>query len=240
MTEFWVKSFIELQDVDIRIKDLTIRLEILPKEMKSLIAKKDQLLASTQQAISNVKKLELAIKTKESEIAELNAKNDKLQQQSVMVKKNNEYQALLGEIALNKKKASEIETQVIALMDKLEPARVLAVQTKSANDARIKTAKEEFDELYAFGNQLKGEIAKLKESRKPLMKNIPISYLTRYNSLLANIKESHPIAPLNEDGICGACFMKVTLQTSSSLAKNGIAICDNCQCYLYDPKEIEE
>ena len=40
MTEFWVKSFIELQDIDIRIKDLTIRLEILPKEMKSLIAKK--------------------------------------------------------------------------------------------------------------------------------------------------------------------------------------------------------
>ena len=80
MTEFWVKSFIELQDIDIRIKDLTIRLEILPKEMKSLIAKKDQLLASTQAAISNVKKLELAIKTKESEVAELNLKNDKLQQ----------------------------------------------------------------------------------------------------------------------------------------------------------------
>ena len=104
-----LNSLLRLQELDLKIRNLEARLKMLPKEMKNLIAKRDELLAVTAAAADKVRQIELAIKAAEGEIAKLEEENKRLQQQSSLVKKNTEYQAMLAAIENNKKKISQIK-----------------------------------------------------------------------------------------------------------------------------------
>ena len=94
-----IRKLLKLQEADMRLKDMETRLETLPKEMNNIIAKRDKIAANTAEAVTVVKKIKLRIKQDEDLIAELESSSEKLRQQSAMVKKNNEYQAMLGQIA---------------------------------------------------------------------------------------------------------------------------------------------
>ena len=114
----WVQSLLELQANDLRIRDLEQRMKLLPSEMNELKAKRDRLVASTAAAAEAAHKGEREIKSAESEIARLTDESRKLQQQSAMVKKNTEYQAMLNTVALNKNRIGKLEGDVIELLDK--------------------------------------------------------------------------------------------------------------------------
>ena len=101
-----ITALLNLQSQDMRMRDLKLRLVSIPKELDKIIARRDALNADTAAAAEEVKKMELAIKAKEGEIQTLNAESTKLQQQSALVKKNNEYQAMLSGIAQNRKKSA--------------------------------------------------------------------------------------------------------------------------------------
>ena len=116
----WVQSLLKLQANDLRIRDLEQRMKLLPSEMNALKAKRDQLVASTSAAAEAAHKVEREIKSAESEIARLTDESRKLQQQSAMVKKNTEYQAMLNTVALNKNRIGKLEGDVIELLDKFE------------------------------------------------------------------------------------------------------------------------
>ena len=98
-------------------------------------------------------------------IEKLNAENKRLQQQSAMVKKNTEYQAMLGTIALNEKKVGDLESRELELMDRFEEARKAYRKIRQDNEAAVNAIRAEFDELVAFAGDLKKEIAQLKEER---------------------------------------------------------------------------
>jgi hypothetical protein len=105
--------------------------------------------------------MELAIKAEEAKIQTLNAESTKLQQQSALVKKNNEYQAMLSGIAQNKEKISAIEEELLIKFDELEALKTEALQVKRNNSAELRSAKQEFEELLAFSKTCEAEIKKL-------------------------------------------------------------------------------
>ena len=115
-------------------------MKLLPSEMNALKAKRDQLVASTSAAAEAAHKVEREIKSAESEIARLTDESRKLQQQSAMVKKNTEYQAMLNTVALNKNRIGKLEGDVIELLDKFEEEKARYRKIKAANDAAVKSA----------------------------------------------------------------------------------------------------
>ena len=135
----WVQALLEVQATDLRIRDLETRMSLLPGELTKLKEKRDKVAAGTAAAADAARKIERAIKANESEIARLTEESKKLQQQSAMVKKNTEYQAMLNTIALNKNKIGDLEGKVLELMDQFEAAKVNYRKVKTANDATIQT-----------------------------------------------------------------------------------------------------
>ena len=168
-----LRKLLKLQEADMRSKDMETRLETLPKEMNNLIAQRDKIAAGTAAAVTVVKKIKLRIQQDEDLIAELESASEKLRQQSAMVKKNNEYQAMLNAIELNKKKISEAEERILAAADELAEAKKSGAKIKFANDAEIKNLRVEFEELFNFSKVVKEEIAKLKAERPDLIRDIP-------------------------------------------------------------------
>lgn len=236
MTDPNLEPLLILQEADLRRKGMEQRLVLLPKEMDAIIARRDKLNASTAAAAELLKKEELAVKQCESEIARLTSESQKLQQQSALVKKNNEYQAMLGQIADNKRKVGELEELLLEKFDRVAELKENAEKIKRANAMELRNARTEFEELLEFSKTVKAEIAKAISDRPALTANVSDALLTAYNRLLKSKDGSVPLTKL-DNGCCGNCHMKVTLQTANELSKGKIEHCDNCQHLLYaDPE----
>ena len=232
MTDPNLEPLLILQEADLRRKGMEQRLVLLPKEMDAIIARRDKLNAATAAAAEAVKKEELAIKTGENEIARLNDQCQKLQQQSALVKKNNEYQAMLAEIAGNKEKISTIEEELLVRFDTLEALKAEAEKVKKHNAAELRAARSEFEELLAFSKSVKTELEKLAAQRPKLAAKVPDELLASYERLLKGKDGSAPVAKV-DNGCCGNCHMRVTMQTMNELSKGKLVSCDNCQHLLY-------
>lgn len=227
-----LEALLILQNADMRRKGMEQRLAVLPKEMDAIIARRDKLNASTAAAAEALKKEELAIKSRESEIARLTADSQKLQQQSALVKKNNEYQAMLAQIADNKRKIGEIEEELIVRFDNVAELKENAEKVRRANALELRNARSEFEELLEFSKSVKAEIAQAVTDRPALTRNVPDELLSVYERLLKSKDNSAPITKL-DNGCCGNCHMRVTTQTLNELSKGRIEHCDNCQHLLY-------
>ena len=225
-----------LQEADMRRIGMEKRLTLLPKEMDAVIARRDRLNADTAAAADRLKQAELSVKNLESEIARLNEDSRRLQQQSAMVKKNNEYQAMMAQIEENKRKISGIEDELLEKFDQVEAVRQEAEKVRRANALALRDARAEFEELLAFSKSVKAEIAQAVADRNALTRGISEELLSAYERLLKSKNASAPLAKV-ENGCCGSCHMRVTLQTVNELSKGRIEHCDNCQHLLYaDPE----
>ena len=232
MAARWAEALLKLQTVDLRIRELETRLALLPKEMGTLKDKRDAAVAEVAAAANAAKKIELDRRHVESEIEKLNAENKKLQQQSSMVKKNTEYQAMLGTIALNEKKIGDLESRVLELMDEFEEAKKAYRKLKQNNEAAVNAIRAEFDELVAFAGDLKKEIAQLKAERPADVCGVDNETLARYNRLLAGKDGVLPLVKV-ENEICGSCHLRVTRQAMTNMQKGAVTSCENCMHFIY-------
>ena len=232
MAARWAEALLKLQRVDLKIRELEARLALLPKEMTELKNKRDAAVAEVNAAASAATKIELERKGVESEIEKLNAENKRLQQQSAMVKKNTEYQAMLGTIALNEKKVGDLESRELELMDRFEEARKAYRKIRQDNEAAVNAIRAEFDELVAFAGDLKKEIAQLKEERPADIRGVDGETLARYNRLLAGKDGIAPLVRV-ENEICGSCHLRVTRQALTNMQKGAVTSCENCMHFIY-------
>ena len=231
-----IEALLALQAIDMKIRDYKARLETLPIEMKRLVAERAELENGIAAADNAVKKLELEIRKNESDIENLNAEINRLRQQSAMVRKNNEYQAMLAAVETNKQKISEAEERVITLLDEVEAAKETARSVRSRNESSARDLRAELEELVNFGGTVKEELKRLEASRPGAIRGVGAALLSRYTTLLGGRNAGAPLVKV-ENGSCGHCHMRVTSQTLSELRRNGSAICDTCQHIIYDPQE---
>lgn len=233
MAARWAKSLLELQTVDLRIRELEARLALLPKEMGELKDKRDAAVAAVAAAATAAKKIEQERKSLESEIEALNDENKRLQQQSAMVKKNNEYQAMLGTVALNQKKVGDLESRVLERMDAFEAAKKTYREIKQENETAVNALRTEFEELVSFAADLKKEVAELKAGRsEENIRGVDRDTLSRYRQLLGGKDGIAPLVRV-ENEICGSCHLRLTRQTLTNLQKGAVTSCENCMHLLY-------
>ena len=231
-----LNELLKLQELDLRLRDLELRLKTMPQEMKNMIARRDKINKNSVEAAEKVKSIELSIRQSESEAGRLEEENARLLQQSSKVKKQAEYDAMLLSIDNNKKKIAAEEENTLLLYDLLETAKANYRKVKKDNDDEIKIIKSEFDEIIAFSKKVETEIARLKAARPALVNAVAPDIYSNYSRLLNGKNGTPPVCAV-ENGICGGCHLRVTPQTINEMAGGKMAVCDNCQCYIYIPEE---
>ena len=227
----WIESLLALQKVDMRIINLHLRLKMIPSEITKLKEKKENSEASLTEAKSSMQKVGLDIKQTESAIAEINTRIEQLQQQSSLIKKNTEYQAMLMQIDTQKEKISELETTMLLLFDQDEKNKETFKEITKESEAERSATSEEVDELTELSSEVKTEIKQLMDSRIPLEARVDSAVLTQYKRLLKAQKA--PLAKVTPAGICNSCHLKITPQTMTETKKGAVVYCDNCSCLLY-------
>jgi len=172
----------------------------------------------------------------EKDIEALQQEERKFQGQLPMVKKNEEYTALLHEIADRKNKRSERETELLMLMD--EEQRVLGevpahqraldtIQSESATRLQAIAAEEQRE---------RDEAAALEAERQGLSGRLPMALRSRYERIRASRDGRAVVAIIK--GSCGGCYRGQPPQALQEARRRDRALtCDGCGRLLIWPPD---
>lgn len=229
----WIENLIALQDIDMRIRRMQMRMKLLPNEKDKLTAEHVAADAELKTKSAKSKKCELDIKHVESEINQLNTEIAKFQSQSIMVKKNDEYRALLSEIGQRNEKINDCETKEIMLMDELEEDQNEFKEYKKQHHARTKAIEDEIAELSTMEDELKEEIIRQGRGRKGFEATLTVDILNIYNRMLKS--KGIPFVKIH-NGSCGNCHLKLIPQTMAEAKRGAVTTCENCSHMLYIDK----
>jgi hypothetical protein len=232
-----VQKLMELQEADRHILRLKNEIASLPKKVAAI----EQKLAGTKATLENAKtavKADEASRRKfEATIQELHGKISKYRDQSLDVKTNEQYKALLHEIQFSEQEIRVQEDKILELMLNAEARekKVKAAETdlkaemaeieKEKADARERTAKDE------------KELAEWNGKREQLRAGIDADLL-RHFERVSKFRGSG-ISEVR-DQKCTACQMMLRPQTYNEVKSGKVMECESCQRILFfDPsKEV--
>lgn len=229
-----VQNLIELQKADREILRLKEEIAALPKRVQAIEAKLAGTKAGLEKAKAAIKADEASRRKYETAIQDLQQRISKYRDQSLEVKTNQQYKALLDEIQFAERDIRINEDRILELMvnadarekDVKAAERELKEETaeieKEKADARERTAEDE------------KQLAEWNGKRNTLRSGVGDDLLRQYDRVAkyrgTGISEAR-------DHKCLACQVMLRPQTYNEVrAGKDIVVCDSCQRILYyDP-----
>ena len=203
-------------------------------------AKAEQALASAKAQVTAAeergKASQLARREAEKSAESLVEQERKFQIQLTQVKKNDEYAALLHEIANAQKKRGELETFVLEKLeqetsvaeDMAKAKAMFAEAEKSLAAERAKIAGEEKD--------VRAEETKLLAEREDALQALPAVLRARYERILV-ARKGQAIAELVGDS-CSGCGGRIPAQAAIQVRRRlAVVECPDCGRLLMSPPE---
>ena len=222
-----LEILIQMQKLDKIIGEKNILTKELPQQLNSLRQSlkdaNETVTASKSEFDENQKNQKL----KELDIADHNVKIAKYKNQLLTIETNKEYKALNSEINHLEKKNSEIDDELIGLME-------VEAELKERLEEENKTQKNASDELKANEEKLekeiqvvKKEIEELKSKRNILAKGLPRELIRRYASLIKN--KNRKAVVFNDKNACSGCGYNIRPQVAIDIKEgNSVIYCESC------------
>jgi uncharacterized protein len=231
-----IENLLKLQDADKEIRRLQDEVAELPKRVSAI----EQKLAGTklqlEKAHAAVKADEASRRKYETNINELRTKISKYRDQSLDVKTNEQYRALMTEIEFAEKEIAANEDKILELMVNAD-ARDKEVKAAQA-DLKVETAEIEKEKEQARQTTAEDEkqLTEWRAKRDQLRSGVREDLLRHYERVSkfrgSGISEVR-------DQKCMACQVMLRPQTYNDVRSGKeTVVCDSCQRILYfNPKE---
>ena len=231
-----IENLLKLQDADKEIRRLQDEVAELPKRVAAIEQKLAGTKAQLEKAQAAVKADEANRRKFETNINDLRGKISKYRDQSLDVKTNEQYKALLHEIQFAEKEISANEDKILELMVNADARdkEVKAAQAElKAETAEIEQEKEQARQRTAEDEK---QLTEWRGKRDQLRKGVNEDLLRHYERVSkfrgSGISEVR-------DHKCMACQVMLRPQTYNEVRSGKETIvCDSCQRILYfNPKE---
>jgi predicted nucleic acid-binding Zn-ribbon protein len=226
-----IENLLKLQDTDKEIRRLQDEVAEFPKRVAVIEQKLAGTKAQLEKAQAAVKADEAARRKYDTAIADLRGKISKYRDQSLDVKTNDQYKALLHEIQFSEKEITANEDKILEMMVNADARdkEVKAAQVElKAETAEIEKEKEEARQLTAKDEKL---LAEWRAKRDQIRTSVNEDLLRHYERV-SKFRGSG----LSEvrDQKCMACRVMLRPQTYNEI-RSGLQtiICDSCQRILY-------
>jgi predicted nucleic acid-binding Zn-ribbon protein len=227
-----LEKLIDLQQVDARIAVLRAEVEALPKHVHEIEAKLAGSKAKVEAAQNAMTADETSKRKHEGDIQDQQQKVSKYRDQSLNVKTNHEYKALMDEIRFAEEKIAASEDKILEIMvaadtrkEALKKAEAALKADTAENDkekesARLRTAEDE------------KELGELGEHRKQLRDGVSEEVLSHYDRVLK--RRGSALSAVHEDEMCSACRVMLRPQVFQEVMSNQqFVTCDYCHRILY-------
>ena len=238
-----LEKLIELQEVDSRIAAVAADIAALPKQVAQIEAKLAGSKARVEGAHASMKADEVARRKHESDIKDQQQKISKYRDQSLNVKTNEEYKALLHEIQFAEENIAKLEDKILEIMVAADARKTSLKQAEA--ELRADTAENEKEKEHARQQTAADEeqLAGLNATRTELRSAVAEETLNHYDRVLKLRGSS--LAAVYEDESCSACRVRLRPQVFQEVTSNEqIITCFYCNRILYfvppPPKPEEE
>ena len=227
-----LQNLIELQAIDDVVRELEAEVASLPRkvaEIESQLTSHIRQVESDKHALAENQK---SRRKREGEIAALRDKISHYKDQSLLVKTNEQYKALLHEIEYHESQIRQIEDQILAEMIESEnlEKRVREAEQKLAEERQRAQAETSVAEARKREDEQK--LAEVRSSRQAIQSQIAPEVYESYERI-ARGRKGMAVVPVR-DVTCGACHVHLRPQVLSELmSSDGVLTCESCGRILY-------
>jgi len=229
-----LQRLIELEKVDHEVARLSDEVAMLPKRVAAIEGQLAEHKSAVEKAKAALKNNEVERRKLEADIQTSQQKIVKYRGQSSGVKTNEEYKALMHEVAFAEKEISGCEDKILELMINLETQE----KAFKAAEAALKTEAAEVEKEKAEARTRTAEDQKLLEGlgtkRNELRTGVGDSALAHYDRVL---RQRKTVVVEARDQKCTACFVLIRPQNWEEIKTNEqILTCSSCaRIFYYDP-----
>jgi len=227
-----LELLVELQGLDVEISRLAGEKECIPEKIRTL----EQEYAEEETKLKVMKEtlvdLQAGRRSKERELEHQSSEMKKRQGRLLEVKTNKEYSAILQEIQVLKDKQSDLEDEILEVLDKIDQ------QGKEAEGQteHLARAKEVYwQERTRWERKLEetgAHLADLLKERAKKLPDIEPALIQTYTRIYEN-RQGLAVVPVM-DLSCSGCFVNLTPQTYQETRRNDrIITCSNCNRIIY-------
>jgi len=226
-----LQKLIELDKISKEIARLKDEVASLPKRVVEIETKLSTAKNQVESAKTAIKGQEANKRKFESDIQDWQQKISKFREQSLAVKTNEQYKALMHEIEFAQKHISDAEEQILLLMDSAEG---LANSLKAAEtELKFETEEVEKEKTHARSVTTEDEkkLSELNQKHKALREGVEPSMFAHYERVATKRKGAIAAA---FDHKCSACNVMMRPQKYNELLSNSeLVTCDSCGRILY-------
>jgi predicted nucleic acid-binding Zn-ribbon protein len=227
-----LQNLIELQQIDSRIAALRAEVAALPKHVAAIEAKLAGSKAKVEAAIAAGKADEASRRKHESDIQDQQQKISKYKDQSLNVKTNQEYKALMDEVKFAEQKIAASEDKILELMLAADARKETLKQAEAelkADTAENDREKEEARQRTAIDEK---ELAELTTKRNEIRAAVDEEVLRHYDRVLK--LRGSALAAVHENQMCSGCSVMLRPQVFQEVMTNQqFLTCDTCKRILY-------
>ena len=227
-----LQNLIELQQIDSQIAALRAEIAALPKHVAAIEAKLAGSRAKVEAAVAAGKADDAARRKHESDIQDQQQKISKYRDQSLNVKTNDEYRALLHEIQFAEANIAKLEDKILELMVAADTRKETLKKAESQLKADTAENDREKEEARRRTAAAEKELAELTAKRTELRAAVNEDVLRHYDRLLK--LRGAALAAVYENQMCSGCSVLLRPQVFQDVMTNEqFLTCDTCKRILY-------
>lgn len=227
-----LKNLIELQQIDSQIAALRAEIAALPKHVAAIEAKLAGSRAKVEATVAAGKVDDAARRKHESDIQDQQQKISKYRDQSLNVKTNDEYRALLHEIQFAEANIAKLEDKILELMVAADTRKETLKKAESQLKADTAENDREKEEARRRTAAAEKELAELTAKRTELRAAVNEDVLRHYDRLLK--LRGAALAAVYENQMCSGCSVLLRPQVFQDVMTNEqFLTCDTCKRILY-------
>lgn len=228
-----LEQLIALQKADLKLRNVQAELDAIPQRRAEIEKEFDQR-AFEFRAVETRRDEARAIRARlEAEIAENRTRVERAERNLMASQNQKDYEAAIREIDAARKHISQLETQVLEMMETIEQSEK-ELETREPEVNKLRTELDE--KMAAFESQAKTQIAELEAARRKreeLIKTLPRQTSALYNRISTRIRDGVAVAEARNNS-CTACHISLRPQVMAQIRRGDeIILCDNCNRILY-------
>jgi predicted nucleic acid-binding Zn-ribbon protein len=228
-----VQNLVDLQKIDREILRLKDEVAALPKRMVVIEERLAGTKAVLEKAKAAVKADEANRRKYDTAIADLQQKISKYRDQSLAVKTNEQYKALMHEIQFAEQDIRANEDKILDLMVNAETREKEVKAAEAELKAEMAEIEKEKTEARACTAKDEAELADWSGKREQARAGVEAGLLAHYERV--NKFRGSGLAEVR-DQKCMGCQVMLRPQTFNEVRSNKTVICESCQRILYfDP-----
>ncbi len=232
-----IKFLVKLQEIDSCRDSFSEEINDTPEKISRISEEINLINENLKNMDEKYKNEAVKQSSLENDLRALEGEIKKMQVDLYSIKTNEAYKTLKTSIDEKKAKVSEIEDELLALMDGVEEQKKGLSKEKVESASKTGELKNTQNDLELRGEELIKQVTALNSERERFVAELRRdeknrAAIEKYERIRQS-KGGVAVVLLNENNSCSGCNMFLTKQKVNEVASSRLTLCDNCGRILY-------